>query len=192
MWRRDNQEPFGDTPPDENPSGLGVFEFDLGFPGQRRDRETGLWYNYLRDCYDPATGRYCQSDPIGLIGGLNGYTYVANRPLTYVDPTGLINIHGNWCGPGGSGPVLDSLDQCCFDHDSCYDKCNATWKDKVFGTNPQRASQMQTCDKSLCDCLEKVDPKTDADRRSKGRVQWFFKCTPPPTANSGGTKGGAK
>lgn len=34
VWRWDQQEPLGDSPPDENPSGLGVFEFPLGFPGQ--------------------------------------------------------------------------------------------------------------------------------------------------------------
>jgi RHS repeat-associated protein len=89
VWRRDNQEPFGDSPADENPSGLGVFEFDLGFPGQRRDRETGLWYNYQRDCYDAALGRYCQSDPIGLAAGLNTYAYVDSSPLRYTDSSGL-------------------------------------------------------------------------------------------------------
>lgn len=46
-------------------------------------------YNYFRDCYDPATGRYCQFDPIGLAGGLNGYLYANANPLTYTDPLGL-------------------------------------------------------------------------------------------------------
>lgn len=69
-----------------------MFEFDLGFPGQRRDRETGLWYNYLRDCYDPATGRYCQFDPIGLHGGINGYSYVSSHPIGAFDPDGLTEV----------------------------------------------------------------------------------------------------
>jgi len=38
------------------------------FPGSTTMPETGLNYNYYRD-YDPATGRYVQSDPIGLNGG---------------------------------------------------------------------------------------------------------------------------
>jgi RHS repeat-associated protein len=88
VWRWENQEPFGNSPPEENPSGLGGFELNLRFPGQYFDKETGLAYNYFRD-YDPQTGRYVQSDPIGLAGGLNTYTYVGSAPLRYSDPTGL-------------------------------------------------------------------------------------------------------
>lgn len=104
VWRRDNQEPFGDSPPDENPSGLGVFEFDLGFPGQRRDRETGLWYNGERDGYNPAIGGFTQPEPLGLFGDINLYRYARSNPLSFIDPDGrqAIPIGGGAIG-GGSG-----------------------------------------------------------------------------------------
>ena len=90
VWRWDQQEPFGNNVPDENPSGLGIFDLPLRLPGQRYDTETGLHYNYFRD-YDPSLGMYKQSDPIGLKGGLNTYLYVAAAPLVQVDPRGLDN-----------------------------------------------------------------------------------------------------
>ncbi len=67
----------------------GALTFNVRFPGQYFDQETGLHYNYLR-YYDPTTGRYITSDPIGLAGGLNTYSYVGGNPLVYVDPLGLL------------------------------------------------------------------------------------------------------
>ena len=88
MWRWDQGEPFGNDVPNNNPSGAGAFEFNLRFPGQYFDRETSLAYNYFRD-YDPSVGRYVESDPIGLRGGINTYLYAYGDPLIFVDPKGL-------------------------------------------------------------------------------------------------------
>jgi RHS repeat-associated protein len=88
VWRWDS-DPFGATPPDEDPNRNGSkFTFNPRFPGQYFDQETGLFHNGFRD-YDPQTGRYIQPDPIGLDGGLNPYLYAEGNPLTFFDPQGL-------------------------------------------------------------------------------------------------------
>jgi RHS repeat-associated protein len=87
VWRWDQQEPFGTNAADENPSGLGAFEFPLRFPGQYADKETALYYNIKRD-YDPVIARYIQGDPLGLEGGPNVYDYGFSDPLRFVDPSG--------------------------------------------------------------------------------------------------------
>ncbi|MBK7657956.1 MAG: hypothetical protein IPJ28_01850 [Betaproteobacteria bacterium] len=47
-----------------------------------------MHYNYFRD-YEPAIGRYVQSDPIGLKGGINTFSYVSAAPLIAWDEFGL-------------------------------------------------------------------------------------------------------
>jgi RHS repeat-associated protein len=90
-WQWDNTEPFGANAANQNPAGFGVFAYNLRFPGQYFDVETGLHYNYFRD-YNPQTGRYVESDPIGLSGGLNTFGYARNNPLRFIDPSGHIAV----------------------------------------------------------------------------------------------------
>ena len=89
MWRWDG-DAFGATLASEDPDLDGnTVTVNLRFAGQYFDNETQLHYNYFR-YYDPQTGRYITSDPIGLAGGLNTFGYVEGNPLNWFDPDGLI------------------------------------------------------------------------------------------------------
>ena len=68
------------------------FAYNIRFPGQYYQPETGLNQNLNRD-YDPLTGRYIESDPIGLRGGLNTYAYVGGQPVGRIDPFGLADVY---------------------------------------------------------------------------------------------------
>jgi len=117
-------EPFGKA----TVSAASTVENNLRFPGQYYDRETGLHYNTFRD-YEPGTGRYVQSDPIGLAGGINPYLYVDADPLRKVDPLGLagiaIGISGNGFVAtmglgGGSALVFDPANgNICYQAQIC-------------------------------------------------------------------------
>jgi RHS repeat-associated protein len=73
MWTW-NSDPFGTDAANPNPAGAGTFAYNLRFPGQLFEGQAGLHYNYRRD-FDPAMGRYTESDRIGMRGGINTYAY---------------------------------------------------------------------------------------------------------------------
>ena len=90
VWEWNNDDPFANNVPNDDPNNTGNhFEFNHRLPGQYADKETNTNYNYFRD-YDPQTGRYIESDPIGLEGGINTYGYVGGNPISRIDSNGKL------------------------------------------------------------------------------------------------------
>ena len=85
MWYA---SPFGTDSAIENPAGGGTFNYNLRMAGQLYDTQAGLHQNTFRD-YDPLTGRYLESDLVGLRAGINTYLYVGANPVSFIDPFGL-------------------------------------------------------------------------------------------------------
>jgi hypothetical protein len=121
--------------------------------------------------YDPKTGRYISSDPIGLAGGLNTYTYVRNNPLRYIDPLGLFEMYGKWGGSNYSGgqsgssipahptPPTDTLDACYKDHDYCY-AAAASKSGDAQSSSCSAKPTIQDCDRQLAKCTLHIDYKS--------------------------------
>jgi len=116
IWEWSNKsEVFGNQIPSADPDGDGVaYELALRFPGQQATDASGMFYNYQRE-YDPAVGRYSQSDPIGLAGGISSYSYVSGAPIGSSDPSGLRELqrvlqnqgdgYPGQSGDGMAGPI---------------------------------------------------------------------------------------
>ncbi|GAB2810316.1 RHS repeat-associated core domain-containing protein [Dyella kyungheensis] len=72
---------------EQQPSSASGYSYNLRFPGQYFDVETGLNYNGAR-YYESTTGQFPQPDPSGINGGMGLYVYGLNNPLLYFDPDG--------------------------------------------------------------------------------------------------------
>jgi RHS repeat-associated protein len=141
--------------------------FNLRFAGQYADQESGLFYNHFRDGYSPRLGgQFTQSDPIGLQGGqFSTFGYVGGNPVSRNDPTGLIEMYGNWGGANWSGgknsstiPLnpagpKDSLDACFVQHDYCYAK-----RERKVCTAENVPSEKH-CDTQLVSCMQSTGNK---------------------------------
>jgi RHS repeat-associated protein len=102
-------DPFGTDAANENPAGAGTFAYNLRLPGQVFDGQAGLHDNGFR-AYDPATGRYVESDPIGLYGGsYSTYSYTNDDPVMWSDPYGLTPWDWDGIGDTNECSYYDSL-----------------------------------------------------------------------------------
>ena len=120
VWRWDSAEAFGASAPDQNPNALGTFTVNQRFPGQLFDAESGLSQNWNRE-YNARTGRYIQSDPIGLRGGIKTYGCAEANPLSFTDPTGEIVFIPIVIGIGVGYAFDYALAQYKKEHCTCKD-----------------------------------------------------------------------
>jgi RHS repeat-associated protein len=196
VWRA-NYEAFGKASISADPDGSiptvdpGI-TFNIRFPGQYYDAESGLHYNRFR-YYEASVGRYISGDPIGQRGGLNLYSYVFNDPINRLDPLGLdpptphtdprtFDDDREIIEDMGGGDAVDFAEKsfgglggaasCEVEFSSCRGECAANSGDSGSPT-------MADCQKQLNDCLRKkrdddkdplsATPEGDASRESGSR-----------------------
>ena len=128
----------------------------------RRRASGRVHYNYRRD-YDPASGRYVESDPIGLQGGLNTYGYAYQNPVTVIDPLGL---DGWYCQrplgklPGTRGRAILNHQYLCVTRIDGTIECGSLTTDGNLVSSPGRPTRPDEdyYDEKSC---KKVDDEKD-------------------------------
>ena len=144
--------------------------FNLRYPGQYFDQESGLHYNYHRS-YSATTGRYTQSDPIGLDGGWNRFGYSNQTPLSFTDPLGL----DAQCG-GGKKAVSTGQTGVykCVDDGSDPNAKVCSTPECVAGLLPA------TCDNRTADEMDASLEKNNCKRVCKPIVSAIMQPSPVP------------
>ncbi len=195
LWKW-NGEAFGLTLPNEDADGDGkTLTYNLRFPGQVFDKESNLHYNWHR-YYDPGTGRYVSSDPIGLDGGINTYLYADGSPTTRTDPLGLktfmctMPLHAlggegarsGWDVPGN--PLYHQY-LCINDGKGGYtcggqDQRGQKWYDPITGPGKPSDDKYdpQTCEQKEPDnnCIEQCLLKKFAGPRPRYGIPFGTDC----------------
>jgi len=179
IWHWDS-DPFGTTAPNQTPTDAiaTAFVYNLRFPWQYFDAETGTHYNYFRD-YDPGAGRYVESDPAGLYAGPSTYAYADGAPVAWIDPDGLRSK------PGGSGNIgpnsrngarreKDAFNDLLKCHKGCIIQKQTTLRnsDGSRAIDPiteegRRFDFVVICNGKVVDVVETTGPNTDKKAQSR-------------------------
>jgi len=148
VWRA-RYGPFGAAEVEEDPDGDGkVVTLNLRFPGQYADAESSTYYNIMRD-YDPRTGRYLTSDPLGLAGGLNSFGYAGQDPVNAIDPLGLylFAFDGTWINR--SSGTLTNVELFRRYYDPSFNEARSYYRRGLGTQDPQHDDFQNSVDRVL-------------------------------------------